>query len=130
MVKITAEYPAPTISSLLKCYLQSLPEPIIPFKHFYDYLEVGSHLKYNRSNLSELKRLIDSSLSETNYEVLGYLCKFLKALTNYVEQTKMSTDNLAIVFQNSFIRSPEETDLQMHQGNKYASESSIFTNEH
>jgi len=115
----TAHSPA-TISSLLKIYLQSLPEPIIPISSFDDCLAIGSRFKYNNKaeDLNNLKQLIETNLSNINYAVLAYLCLFLKKLTDHVEVTKMDTENLALVFGNNLIRPGEELDLDMIRGHK------------
>ena len=49
-VELKTCYSPATISSILKIYLQSLPEPIIPAKNFDDFLEIGSRFKYNQTN--------------------------------------------------------------------------------
>ena len=101
-------------------YLQSLPEPIIPMKYFDDFLEIGSRLKYDQANdLANLKHLIESKLSNINYALLAYLCSFIKKLTEYAEETKMDTENFAIVFGNNLIRASEELDIQMIKGHSY-----------
>ena len=107
------------IASLLKIYLQSLPDSIIPRKYFDYFLEIGSRFKYNQTNdLNSLKQLIEKSLLNINYSCLAYLCLFLKKLTNYVQITKMDTNNLAVVFGNNLIRPLEELDLNMIKGHK------------
>jgi hypothetical protein len=112
-------YSPATISSLLKIYLQSLPEPIIPTKYFDEFLELGSRFKYNQNNdLDSLKQLMEETLSKVNHAVLAYLCLFLKKLTDHVQITKMDTDNLAVVFGNNLIRPAEELDLDVIKGNK------------
>jgi hypothetical protein len=101
-------------------YLQSLPEPIIPMKYFDDFLEIGSRLKYNQTtDLDNLKHLIELKLSNINYALLAYLCSFIKKLTEYSEETKMDTENFAIVFGNNLIRASEELDIQMIKGLSY-----------
>ncbi len=118
-IELKNSYSPPIISSLLKIYLQSLPEPIIPIKYFDDFLEIGSRLKYSQTNdLNRLKQLIESNLSNINYAILAYLCLFLKKLTDHVQITKMDTDNLAVVFGNNLIRPGEELDLNMIKGHK------------
>ncbi len=118
-VELKTCYSPATISSLLKIYLQSLPEPIIPAQYFDDFLEIGSRFKYNQTNdLNRLKQLIESNLSTINHATLAYLCLFLKNLTNHVEITKMDTDNLAVVFGNNLIRPSEELDLNMIKGHR------------
>lgn len=119
VVELKNIYSPATISSLLKTYLQSLPEPIIPTKYFDEFLEIGSLLKYNQANeLNRLKQLIDIHLSNINYAILAHLCFFLKKLTDHVHVTKMDTDNLAVVFAHNLIRPAEELDLNMVKGHK------------
>lgn len=108
-----------TISSLLKIYLQALPEPIIPTQYFDDYLELGSRFKYNQNNdLNRLKQLFEKTLRPMSHAVLAYLCLFLKKLTEHAEQTKMDTENLAVVFGNNLIRPAEQLDLNMVKGHR------------
>ncbi len=118
-IELKSCYSSATISSLLKIYLQSLPEPIIPTKYFDDFLEIGSRLKYNQTNdINRLKQLIEINISNINYAILAYLCLFLKKITDHVQITKMDTDNLAVVFGNNLIRPAEELDLNMIKGHK------------
>lgn len=108
-----------TVSSLLKIYLQSLPEPIIPMKNFDDFLEIGSRFKYKQtSDLDPLKNLIEKSLAKINYALLAYLCGFLKKLTEHASETKMDTENFAITFGSNLIRPSEELDMNMIKGHK------------
>ncbi|CAF2227618.1 unnamed protein product [Rotaria magnacalcarata] len=120
-IELKSSYSPATISSLLKNYLQSLPEPIIPTKCFDEFLEIGSRLKYNQTNdLNRLKQLIETNLSNINYATLAYLCLFLKRLTDHVQTTKMDSDNLAVVFGSNLIRPAEELDLYMFKGHSYS----------
>ena len=119
-VEFKDSYSAATIASLLKIYLQSLPEPIIPTRYFDDFLEIGSRFKYNQtSHLSDLKQLIERNLSSINYTVLSYLCLFLKKIVDHVETTKMDTNSLAVVFGNNLIRPVQEHDLNIIRGHRY-----------
>lgn len=118
-INLDSSYSPATISSLLKVYLQSLPEPIIPIKNFDEFFEIGSRIKYNQINeLDNLKQLIERTLSSANYALLAYLCVFLKKLTEYVHETKMDTDNLAVTFGHNLIRTTEELDLNMIKGHR------------
>ncbi|CAF4123854.1 unnamed protein product [Rotaria sp. Silwood2] len=119
-IELNNSYSPATISSLLKIYLQSLPEPIIPVKNFDEFFEIGSCFKYNQTNdIDRLKKLIEKTLSSTNYALLAYLCLFLKKLTEHAQETKMDTDNLAVTFGNNLIRTSEELDLNMIKGHSY-----------
>ena len=118
-IELNNSYSPATIASLLKIYLQSLPEPIIPMKHFDDFLEVGTRFKYNQtSDLDTLKHLVESSLSKINHALLAYLCLFLRKLTEYVQETKMDTENLAIAFGSNIIRASEDLDMNMIKGHR------------
>jgi SLIT-ROBO Rho GTPase activating protein len=118
-VQLNASYTPATISSLLKTYLQSLPEPIVPIQYFDQFLEIGSRLKYSQHDeLDRLKHLIETCLDAMNVALLAYLCSFLKTLTKYEHRTKMDTENLALTFGNNLIRSSEELDLNMIKGHK------------
>ena len=121
-IELNSSYSPATISSLLKIYLQSLPEPIIPLNLFDEFLQIGSKLKYDENaDLDQLKRLIENSLSDVHYAVLSYLCHFLKKLTEFEQRTKMDVENLALTFGNNLIRSNEETDLNLIKGHKCVS---------
>ena len=118
-MQLNSAYSPATVASLLKIYLQSLPEPIIPMKHFDDFLELGTRFKYNQTNdLDNLKHLVESSLSKTNYALLAYLCVFLRKLTEYAQETKMDTENLAIAFGSNIIRASEDLDMNMIKGHR------------
>nr|ACF75516.1 rho GTPase activating protein [Philodina roseola] len=119
-VELNTSYSPATISSLLKNFLQSLPEPIIPTKYFDEFLEIGCRLKYHQGNdLKRLKNLIETTLPPMNFATLSYLCLFLKKITDHVERTKMDTENLAVVFGNNLIRQPDDCDLNMIRGHSY-----------
>ncbi|CAF0790114.1 unnamed protein product [Rotaria sp. Silwood1] len=119
-IKLNNSYSPATVSSLLKIYLQSLPEPIIPVKNFDEFFEIGSRFKYNQTNdIDHLKNLIEKTLSSANYALLAYLCLFLKKLTEHAQETKMDTDNLAVTFGNNLIRTSEELDINMIKGHNY-----------
>ena len=119
-VELDSSQSPATIASLLKMYLQSLPEPIVPMKYFDDFLEISSRLKYDQTaDLENLRQLVESKLCTINYALLGYLCSFLKKLTEYAEETKMDTENFAIVFGSNLIRASEELDINMIKGHSY-----------
>jgi hypothetical protein len=127
-VDLHASYSPATISSLLKMYLQALPESIIPTQYFDDYLEIGSRLKYQDNDatrfkyqgndMNRLKHLIETTLVPMNYAVLAYLCSFLRKITEHAEHTKMDTENLAVVFGSNLIRPVNALDLNMIRGHK------------
>lgn len=113
-IELNSSYSPATISSLLKNYLQLLPEPIIPRSSFDDFLKIGSDLKLNQlEDLEPLKKLIQDRLSPMYYALLSYLCLFLKRLSEFESETKMDVDNLAVTFGTNLIRTWETENLNV-----------------
>ncbi|CAF0739032.1 unnamed protein product [Didymodactylos carnosus] len=122
-VRLDETYAPATVSSLLKIYLQSLPEPIIPNLDFDNFLEIGCRFKYPNENerdekISRLKQAI-LNLPKINYHVLKYLCLFMKKISDQSAVNKMDTENLAVVFGSNIIRPPEKLDLNMIKGHNF-----------
>ncbi|XP_067615422.1 rho GTPase-activating protein 92B [Eurosta solidaginis] len=93
---LPVEYQDPhVIGSILKLYLRELPEPILTYKYYKDFIyaaECGSE--------EERKLAIKATLAKlpaSNYANLRYLTRFLWLVTQNVEQNKMSSQNVAIV---------------------------------
>ncbi|XP_017482431.1 PREDICTED: LOW QUALITY PROTEIN: rho GTPase-activating protein 92B-like [Rhagoletis zephyria] len=90
------EYQDPhVIGSILKLYLRELPEPLLTYKYYKDFInaaECGSE--------SERKAAIKATLAKlpaANYANLRYLTRFLWLVTQNVDHNKMSSQNVAIV---------------------------------
>lgn len=99
-----------TVASLLKCYLRDLPGPLIP-SEFYESVmrivmrEMPVAEEPALDRLSELIR----SIPVANYNVLQYICQFLRKIASQSDKNKMTPVNLATIFVQSFIR-PEDDD--------------------
>lgn len=99
-----------TVASLLKFYLRDLPGPLIP-SEFYESvmriimreMPVAEETAFDR--LNELIR----SIPVANYNVLQYICQFLRKIASNADKNKMTPVNLATIFVQSFIR-PEDDD--------------------
>nr|XP_014103516.2 rho GTPase-activating protein 92B isoform X3 [Bactrocera oleae]XP_036233792.1 rho GTPase-activating protein 92B isoform X3 [Bactrocera oleae]XP_036233793.1 rho GTPase-activating protein 92B isoform X3 [Bactrocera oleae]XP_036233794.1 rho GTPase-activating protein 92B isoform X3 [Bactrocera oleae] len=93
---LPVEYQDPhVIGSILKLYLRELPEPLLTYKYYTDFIsatECGSE--------AERKAAIKATLAKlpaSNYANLRYLTRFLWLVTQNVDQNKMSSQNVAIV---------------------------------
>ncbi|XP_011179269.2 rho GTPase-activating protein 92B [Zeugodacus cucurbitae] len=93
---LPVEYQDPhVIGSILKLYLRELPEPLLTYKYYKDFMsatECGSE--------AERKAAIKATLAKlpaANYANLRYLTRFLWLVTQNVDQNKMSSQNVAIV---------------------------------
>uniref|UniRef100_A0A3Q2Y3K5 Rho-GAP domain-containing protein n=1 Tax=Hippocampus comes TaxID=109280 RepID=A0A3Q2Y3K5_HIPCM len=93
-----------TVASLLKLYLRQLPEPLIPFSHYQDFLLSGQKLSSDRTQgLGELRNLLQE-LPVANFNLL----KFLNEVQSHSKGNKMSCQNLATVFGPNILRAKAE----------------------
>ncbi|MBN3297351.1 RHG24 protein, partial [Amia calva] len=97
-----------TVASLLKLYLRELPEPVVPFSKYEDFLLCAKLLYGNRDEgLLDLKKLLQE-LPNPNFNLLHYICRFLNEVQSYSNINKMSTQNLATVFCTNILRPKAE----------------------
>ncbi|XP_053944902.1 rho GTPase-activating protein 25 isoform X2 [Cuculus canorus] len=93
-----------TVASLLKLYLRELPEPVVPWMQYEDFLLCGQVLDADEKKGHEelLNQL--SLLPRDNYNLLSYICRFLHKIQLNSSINKMSVDNLATVIGVNLIR--------------------------
>ncbi|GAA6107359.1 rho GTPase-activating protein 22 isoform X3 [Tachysurus ichikawai] len=105
-----------TVASLLKLYLRELPEPVIPFNKYEDFLTCAQLLlKDEDVGLSELTKQVNT-LPQANYNLLKYICKFLDEVQSHANENKMSVQNLATVFGPNILRAKMEDPVSMMEG--------------
>ncbi|XP_053709428.1 rho GTPase-activating protein 24 isoform X2 [Synchiropus splendidus] len=105
-----------TVASLLKLYLRELPEPVIPFHKYEEFLACTKLLgKDDEAGIKELKMLV-ASLPPVNYNLLKYICRFLDEVQSYSGVNKMSVQNLATVFGPNILRSKIEDPVAIMEG--------------
>ncbi|NXG76198.1 RHG25 protein, partial [Baryphthengus martii] len=97
-----------TVASLFKLYLRELPEPVVPWMQYEDFLLCGQALDADESKGHQelLKQL--SLLPRDNYNLLSYICRFLHEIQLNSSVNKMSVDNLATVIGVNLIRPQRE----------------------
>ncbi|XP_010082395.1 PREDICTED: rho GTPase-activating protein 25, partial [Pterocles gutturalis] len=93
-----------TVASLFKLYLRELPEPVVPWMQYEDFLLCGQALDADESKGHQqlLKQL--SLLPRDNHNLLSYICRFLHEIQLNSSVNKMSVDNLATVIGVNLIR--------------------------
>ncbi|XP_071362155.1 rho GTPase-activating protein 24-like isoform X2 [Trachinotus anak] len=97
-----------TVASLLKLYLRQLPEPLVPYNHYQDFLICGQKLRGDRTQgLGELRSLLQE-LPVANFNLLNFICQFLNEVQSYSGSNKMSDQNLATVFGPNILRAKAE----------------------
>ncbi|XP_032552710.1 rho GTPase-activating protein 29 isoform X2 [Chiroxiphia lanceolata] len=129
LVELSELY-AHDISNVLKLYLRQLPEPLILFRLYNEFIGLGKesqHIneefdakgspksKKRQSICIELNRIIIKikdllkQLPVPNYNTLQYLIGHLHRVTEQADENKMSASNLGIIFGPTLIR-PRQTD--------------------
>ncbi|CAJ1052491.1 rho GTPase-activating protein 10 isoform X3 [Xyrichtys novacula] len=96
-----------TITSALKLYLRSLPEPLMTYglyKEFISPAKGGSP----ESRIQAVHCLVHK-LPEKNRQVLGLLMKHLANVAAHSKQNLMTVANLGVVFGPTLMRPQEET---------------------
>ncbi|XP_034080042.1 rho GTPase-activating protein 24 isoform X4 [Gymnodraco acuticeps] len=105
-----------TVASLLKLYLRELPEPVVPFNKFDDFLASAKLLsKDDEMGMKELRKLVED-LPRVNYNLLKYICRFLDEVQSYSGVNKMSVQNLATVFGPNILRPKVEDPVAIMEG--------------
>ncbi|XP_052354261.1 rho GTPase-activating protein 22 isoform X1 [Oncorhynchus keta] len=105
-----------TVASLLKLYLRELPEPVVPFNKYTEFLSTAQLLaKDQEEGILELGRQL-KSLPQVNYNLLRYICRFLDEVQSHSSQNKMSVQNLATVFGPNIFRPKMEDPQIMMEG--------------
>ncbi|XP_054020964.1 rho GTPase-activating protein 29 [Dryobates pubescens] len=130
LVELSELY-AHDISNVLKLYLRQLPEPLILFRLYNEFIglakesqnvneeldanEASPRSKTRQSLCIELNRIIIKikdllkQLPLPNYNTLQYLIGHLHRVAEQCDENKMSASNLGIIFGPTLIR-PRQTD--------------------
>ncbi|KAM8865855.1 rho GTPase-activating protein 25 [Synchiropus picturatus] len=86
-----------TVASLLKLYLRELPEPVVPWTQYQDFLDCTNKLDLrDHEGRRNLEKQI-SLLPRVNYNLLSYVCRFLFEVQLHSAVNKMNVENLATV---------------------------------
>lgn len=101
------------IASVLKAYLRSLPEPLLTYRFYAEFMNIAQITNDQQRKAAILN--IIHQLPEGNYNNLKYLMKFLSKLSEKSQQNKMSTQNIAIVMSPNLLWPQNENDQNMAQ---------------
>ncbi|XP_077207084.1 rho GTPase-activating protein 22 [Paroedura picta] len=120
-----------TVASVLKLYLRELPEPVVPFARYEDFLSCGQLLSKDRGEgTQELAKQVNN-LPQANYNLLRYICKFLDEVQSHSSFNKMGVQNLATVFGPNILRPPIEDPATIMEGTSHIQHlMSILIREH
>ncbi|KAM6185582.1 rho GTPase-activating protein 22 isoform 2-T2 [Rhynchocyon petersi] len=118
-----------TVASLLKLYLRELPEPVVPFARYEDFLSCAQLLTKDEGEAGIFEASVSLILKGTlelakqvnhlppaNYNLLRYICKFLDEVQSHSDVNKMSVQNLATVFGPNILRPQVEDPVTLMEG--------------
>ncbi|KAK3719890.1 hypothetical protein RRG08_040189, partial [Elysia crispata] len=96
-----------TITSAVKSYLRTLPEPLMTFKLHENFIKAAKQE-------SKTLRILDvhkyvHQLPQSNFEMLDMLISHLKRISEENEVNKMTVANLGVCFGPSLMRPEEES---------------------
>uniref|UniRef100_A0A3Q1GTE7 Myosin IXb n=1 Tax=Acanthochromis polyacanthus TaxID=80966 RepID=A0A3Q1GTE7_9TELE len=101
-------YPIHTISGLVKRWLRDLPDPLMTFSLYSDFLH-AVELPEKAEKIRAVYKLIEE-LPPANYNTLERLIFHLVRVAKEEDHNKMSPSSLAIVFAPCILRSPDAND--------------------
>ncbi|XP_061834774.1 unconventional myosin-IXb isoform X2 [Nerophis lumbriciformis] len=101
-------YPIHTIAGLLKRWLRELPDPLMTFCLYKDFLH-AVELPERSERIRAVYQKVDD-LPLANYSTLERLIFHLVRVANEEDHNKMSPSSLAIVFAPCILRSPDSDD--------------------
>ncbi|CAN9503460.1 unnamed protein product [Ophioblennius macclurei] len=105
---ILDDYPIHTITGLLKRWLRELPDPLMTFSLYSDFLH-AVELPEKCERIRAVYQKVDE-LPPANYNTLERLIFHLVRVAKEEEHNKMSSSALAIVFAPCILRSPDFDD--------------------
>ncbi|XP_052411802.1 rho GTPase-activating protein 25 [Carassius gibelio] len=105
-----------TVGSLLKLYLRELPEPVVPWTQYQDFLD--STLMLDAATATGKEKLEEqiSLLPKVNYNLLSYICRFLFEVQQNSKVNKMSVENLATVMGVNLFKPQVDDAISMMKG--------------
>ncbi|KAF9954454.1 hypothetical protein BGZ72_004591 [Mortierella alpina] len=94
-----------SITSVLKQYLRSLPQPLIPYDLYADFIEAVS-LPLNDVKIQTFRGLMEQ-MPLAHYTTLGFLLEHLNRVTSRDKVNLMNAKNLSVVFGPTLMRNPD-----------------------
>ncbi|XP_046714339.1 unconventional myosin-IXb isoform X3 [Silurus meridionalis] len=102
------DYPIHTVTGLVKQWLRELPEPLMTFNHYNDFLH-AVELPEKQEQLQAIYRIIEE-LPTAHYQTLERLIFHLVRVSREEKSNRMTPNSLAIVFAPCILRGPDSAD--------------------
>uniref|UniRef100_A0A3Q3JND8 Myosin IXB n=1 Tax=Monopterus albus TaxID=43700 RepID=A0A3Q3JND8_MONAL len=102
------DYPIHTVTGLVKQWLRELPDPLMTFAHYSDFLH-AVELPEKQEQLHAIYKVLEE-LPAANFNTLERLIFHLVRVCKEEEHNRMSSNSLAIVFAPCILRCPDSAD--------------------
>ncbi|CAG08020.1 unnamed protein product, partial [Tetraodon nigroviridis] len=102
------DYPIHTVTGLVKQWLRELPDPLMTFMHYNDFLH-ATDLPEKQEQLQAIYKVIEE-LPPANFITLERLIFHLVRVCKVEAHNRMSPNSLAIVFAPCVLRCPDSAD--------------------
>ncbi|XP_041861931.1 unconventional myosin-IXb isoform X3 [Melanotaenia boesemani] len=102
------DYPIHTVTGLLKQWLRELPDPLMTFTHYSDFLH-AVELPEKQEQLHAIYKVLEE-LPTANFNTLERLVFHLVRVSKEEVHNRMSPNSLAIVFAPCILRCPDSAD--------------------
>ncbi|XP_075055475.1 rho GTPase-activating protein 9 isoform X2 [Mixophyes fleayi] len=94
------------ITGALKMFFRELPEPLIPFSMFDEFVS-AVQIPDVAERVQTMKELVEN-LPEPNHDTLKYITCHLNRVKEHCEMNRMTTQNVGIVFGPTLMRPEKE----------------------
>ncbi|XP_076368806.1 protein FAM13A-like isoform X3 [Tachypleus tridentatus] len=101
---LETEGDVPSVASLLKLFLQELPEPVVPASLCPEFLNAVRACGTWREECARRLKCLLENMPFENFNLLKYLSQFLQKVARYENQNKMGPLALAVVFGPNIFR--------------------------
>ncbi|XP_068599993.1 unconventional myosin-IXb [Brachionichthys hirsutus] len=102
------DYPIHTVAGLVKQWLRELPDPLMTFMHYNDFLH-AVELPEKQEQLHAVYKVLEE-LPSANFNTLERLIFHLVRVCKVEAHNRMSPNSLAIVFAPCVLRCPDSAD--------------------
>ncbi|KAK7496039.1 hypothetical protein BaRGS_00012740 [Batillaria attramentaria] len=104
------DYPVHVLTTVLKSFFRELPEPLLTFELYDDFLR-SPEIKDRKEQVQCLFAVIEK-LPKPNYDLFERLIFHLAKVAMHEDSTKMSVNGLAIIFAPCLLRSNKKIQAQ------------------
>ncbi|KAK3611717.1 hypothetical protein CHS0354_037293, partial [Potamilus streckersoni] len=95
------------ISNVLKLYLRQLPEPLLTFRLYPDFIQLAKEnmtCSPSREQVTKRLQILVDGLPFSNRKTCAVLMHHLQKVASYSDQNQMNASNLGIVFGPTLLR--------------------------